>query len=72
MKRVLLIVGIAVGMNTSVALAEHENMPGHANMPDSKKMPEGDHAKHNKKDKKGADSNQSPKPDPNHKKHTQP
>ena len=33
MKKRLLIIGIAVGMNAGGALAQHENMPGHKNMP---------------------------------------
>ena len=33
MRKRLLIIGIAVGMNAGVALAQHENMPGHKNMP---------------------------------------
>ena len=44
MKRLLLIVAVAVGMNAGIALAQHEKMPGHEN------MPPGDHAKHEKKD----------------------
>ena len=44
MKRLLLTVGIAVGLNTSIALAQHENMPGHEN------MPPGEHVKHKKND----------------------
>lgn len=44
MKRLLLTVGIVVGLNTSIALAQHENMPGHEN------MPPGDHVKHIKND----------------------
>jgi Ni/Co efflux regulator RcnB len=44
MKRLLLTVGIAVGLNTSIALAQHEKMPGHEN------MPPGDHVKHKKND----------------------
>jgi opacity protein-like surface antigen len=65
MKRLLLIAGIAFGMTTSAAFAQHENMPGHEN------MPPGDHAKHTKnedkqKDKKkdgGADKKQPPTSD---------
>lgn len=33
MKRLLLVVSIAVGMSTGIALAQHDNMPGHENMP---------------------------------------
>jgi uncharacterized protein involved in copper resistance len=52
MKRLLLIVGIALGVNASGALAQHEKMPGHEN------MPQGDHAKHNKKKQGDADKKQ--------------
>ena len=44
MKSPLLIVGIAVGVSASIALAQHEKMSGHEN------MPPGDNAKHTKKD----------------------
>ena len=57
MKKVMLIVGIAAGMNATVAVAQHEDMPGHEN------MPSGEHAKHNKKKDGDADKKQPPKPD---------
>jgi len=66
MKKLLLIVGITFGMNTSAAMAQpkHEDMPGHDQMPGGKKMPDGDHGKHNKKKKDGdAEKSQPPKPE---------
>ena len=56
MKRLSLIVGVAVAMNAGVALAQHEKMPGHEN------MSPGDHAKHEKKDR-NADKKVPPKSD---------
>jgi hypothetical protein len=56
MKRLLPIVGIAVGMSAGIALAQHEKMPGHES------MPPGDHAKHSKKDG-NADKKRPPKSD---------
>ena len=56
MKKLFLIVGIAIGMNSGIALAQHEKMPGHEN------MPPGDHAKHGKKDGK-ADKKQPSRSD---------
>jgi len=54
MKTLLLIVGITVGINAGIALAQHEKMPGHET------MSPGDHAKHEKKDG-NADTKQPPK-----------
>lgn len=59
MKRLLLTVGIVVGLNTSIALAQHENMPGH------EKMPPGEHVKHMKND---GDAGKKPLRKPNDKK----
>lgn len=69
MKTLLIIVGIAVGMNAGVALAQHEKMPGHEN------MPPGDHSKHKKNKKKDGDADKKPPPksdDQKHKGHDQP
>jgi Ni/Co efflux regulator RcnB len=55
MKRILLTVGIAAGLNCPIAFAQHENMPGH------EKMPPGDHAKH-EKEKKGGDADKKEPP----------
>lgn len=76
MKRALLIVGLAFGMNAGAAFAQHEDMPGHDNMPGGhENMPgHGHHAKPKKDKKEGdADKKQPPKADDQkHEGHDQP
>ena len=63
LKILLMIVGVAFGMNGRVALAQHENMPDHEN------MPPGDHAKHKKDKKKDSDHEKKPPPKSDEEKH---
>lgn len=65
MKRLVLIIGIAFSLDASVALAQHENMPGHdsmdgghAGMP----MPSGKDSKPEKKKSETDKKQPSPKP----------
>ncbi len=53
LKRLLLIAGVAIGMNASVAFAQHEPMPNHEN------MSPGEHAKH----KAQEDADKKPPPE---------
>lgn len=70
MRKLLLIVGVAFGLNAGTALAQHENMPGHDmpghdnDMPGGHdNMPHGDHGKHNKKKHGATDKREPPKTD---------
>lgn len=63
LKELLLFAGIAVGMNASVVLAQHEPMPNHEN------MSPGEHAKHQAQEDadkapESKDRTEEDKPDP--------
>ena len=50
MKSLILFFGIGLGLNSGIALAQHENMPGHDTMDAGHAgMPQGDKAKPEKK-----------------------
>ena len=65
MKKLMVVIGLALGMNGTVALAQHENMPGHDKMDGGHgSMPPGEHAMPGKMRKAGdAEKKQPPKPD---------